>query len=310
MTPLGWALGGWLACQGGQPAVHQAEAPQVGVVDVARARRALADAGVTELRWGYTPYLGTEGEEEGWAPVFAELGEALGVPIYTVHLDSYGDAERELVEGRIDVATMSPYGYVQARKLEPGLTVFASHVARGTPTYGVYLIAGRDSPVERLEDVRGRRIAYVDKRSTSGWLFPAARLLSEGIDPVDDVQAAFLGSHGAVFDAVATGQVDVGAVYDHALTLNRASHPQGHTVRVVAKAPRIPFDAYVHRAGLEPAVGEAPAGLLGRLSSRSAEGRRILRGTPSVNGFFPVDDGHYDVLREVERTVEERREPG
>ncbi len=276
---------------------------------VPAARAAVSDAGLDELRWGYTPYLGIDGETEGWRPVFEHLGERLGVPIRLVPLAGYAQAEQAIVDRRVDAAIMSPYGYVQARKLAPGLRVFASHVARGYPTYGVYVIALEHSPVQSLTDVKGRPFGYVDKRSTSGWLFPAARMLSEGIDPLDDVQASFLGSHGAVFDAVATGQVDAGAIYDHALTTQRLSHPQGHLVRVVAKAPRIPFDAYVLREGLDPVVGRALGLLLSELSTQTTEGRAILRGTPSVNGFFAVDDAHYDILRDVEHTVEARLAP-
>jgi ABC-type phosphate/phosphonate transport system substrate-binding protein len=78
----------------------------------------------------------------------------------------------------------------------------------------------------------------------------------------------------------------------------------------VAKAPRVPFDAYVLREGLGPEVGHGLGALLGELSTQTAEGRRVLRGTPSVNGFFPVTDAHYDILRQVERTVEDRLSAG
>ncbi len=272
--------------------------------EVPGTREALVQAGVSELRWGYTPFLGSDDETEGWDPVFKWVGAALGVEIITVPIRNYAEAERMIVLGEVDVATMSPYGYVQAQKLEPELQVFASHVARGTPTYGVYIIAGGESPVQSLDDLRGSRFAYVDKRSTSGWLFPAARMLQQGIDPLKDLQAEFLGSHGAVFDAVASNQVDAGAIYDHALTEQRVLHPRGHDVRVIAKAPRVPFDAYVLRAGLPAVVGRGLGELLGELSTQTAEGRRLLGGTPSVNGFFPVKDDHYDILREVEQAVE------
>lgn len=307
---MAWVLL-WLACAG-PPTAEGTSPPILATVSdpVGEAAEALAAQGVTTLRWGYTPYLGTDGEGEGWSPLLTALGERLGVPITLVPMDDYAGAERAIVAGDVDVASMSPYGYVQARRLAPGLRVFASHVARGTPTYGVYLITRHDSGIDVLEDLAGASFGFVDRRSTSGWLFPAARMLEEGLDPRRDVKPVFLGSHGAVFDAVATGQVAAGAVYDHALTTQRQLHPDGHRVRVLAKAPRVPFDAYVLQAGLPAVVGDALAGLLSEISTRSLEGRRLLRGTPSVNGFFAVDDDHYDILRLVEQVVEEGLNPG
>jgi hypothetical protein len=57
-------------------------------------------------------------------------------------------------------------------------------------------------------------------------------------------------------------------------------------------------------------VGQGLGTLLGDLSTQTADGRRVLRGTPSVNGFLPATDAYYDILRQVERTVEDRRSAG
>ena len=298
-----------VACGPEDPSVLPREV-QPQVAPLAEAVEALQRQGMTTLRWGHTPYLGVKGEGSAWQPIIEQVGEALGVEVELVAAADYGDIERMVVDAQIDIATMSPYGYVRARRLSPGLRVFASHVARGSTTYGVYLIAREGGKVQSIEDVVGRRFAYVDRRSTSGWLFPAARMLDEDIDPLADVTPLFEGSHHEVFDAVATGRADAGAVYDHALSTARQSHPTGHEVMVIAKAPRVPFDAYVLRAGLPGVIGEAVAELLAEISTRTPEGRALLLGTPGINGFFPTDDAHYDVIREVEAVVEQRWVPG
>ena len=109
--------------------------------------------------------------------------------------ENYADLERMVVQGDVDVAVVSPYSYVRAKKGAPGLTVFASHIARGSPNYGAYIIVGEESDVERLSDLRSRKFAFVDRRSTSGFLFPSSRMLEEGIHPEQDLEAVFLGTH-------------------------------------------------------------------------------------------------------------------
>jgi hypothetical protein len=67
-----WALVLWLGCAAAATAQPPAtETPVALSTTVAEACRALAQAGVTALRWGETPCRRVDGEIEGWWPMFA-----------------------------------------------------------------------------------------------------------------------------------------------------------------------------------------------------------------------------------------------
>ena len=170
-------------------------------------------------------------------------------------------------------------------------------------TYGSYIVTREDGPVRALESIRGRRFAFVSKASTSGFLFAASRLLDAGIHPLEDIDTVFLGSHDAVLRAVANGEVEAGATYDGAIVDSQAALGTAVGFRVLAKGPRIPHDPYVVRAGLPASVRSALAVLFSRISTQTGEGRALLSPFLRINGFVPVDDDHYDVIRTVQAQV-------
>jgi phosphate/phosphite/phosphonate ABC transporter binding protein len=242
--------------------------------------------------------------KESFDPITAFVGDRLGIAVELVVGSDYEDLEKQIVRGEVDVATVSPYSYVRAKKRAPELSVFASHVARGSINYGAYIVVGEDSDIDSLSDLTGERFAFVDKRSTSGWLFPAARMLEEGIHPERDLEEVFLQTHDNVYDAVAEGRVAGGATYDGGLREGRNRREDGRGVRVIAKAPRIPHEAYVLREGLPQSVADALGAALSEISTGTRKGRRLLAPMLQINGFIQVDDSHYDVVRKVEAEAE------
>jgi phosphonate transport system substrate-binding protein len=270
---------------------------------ILRGARALAEAGIDAIEWGITPYLDPDEMGERYRPILDHVAARLGVPVRLVLGSDYADMQGRIVDGAVDVAVLPPYTCVQALEREPGLRVFASHIADGGPTYGAYIVSRDDRAIASLEDLRGGAVAFVDPHSTSGWLFPAARMLEAGLHPLHDVDARFLGGHDRVFDAIIAGEVDAGAVYGTALDEGRLRRSGGQRVRVIAKTRRMPHDAYVARAGFPEAASRAVGAALGEISTRTLEGRRILSSMLRINGFLPVDRSHYEAVLEVDRAV-------
>jgi len=270
---------------------------------VAQGQRALRDAGITELTWGLIPYLDPAIMRARYRPIVEHLQREMSVPISIVVGASYEDMEQKVVNGEVDLANLTPYSYVQAKARAPGIHVFASHVSDGSPSYACYVIVRDDDPARRLADLKGRTFGFVDRSSASGWLVPAARMLEEGMHPLDDLRPTFLGGHDRVFDALVDGQVDAGAIYAGALIESRLRRPEAVRVRVLAKGTRMPHDAYVARPAFPIHAARGIAAALSDISTTTAAGRRTLATTPQLNGFLPVDDSHYDEVRDVHARV-------
>jgi phosphonate transport system substrate-binding protein len=269
----------------------------------ARGRTALADQGITRIRWGLTPYVSSSTVIDQYRPILELVSTRIGIPIDLVVGTGYADVEQRLLSGQIDVATMSPYAYVRAKQNDDQIRVFATHVAGGTETYGAYIVATENGPVQTLSDIRDQAFAFVDERSSSGWLFPAARMLDEGVNPVTDLKGRFYGSHAAVIQAVVSGEVMAGATYDGALAQGRGSIPGANTLRIIARTKRIPFDAYVVRSEFPPQGRDALLEAIRSVSTRDSVGREALATLMDINGFMPATDAHYKTVRTTQSEV-------
>jgi phosphate/phosphite/phosphonate ABC transporter binding protein len=270
-----------------------------------QSQKALETAGIHSLVWGATPYVTQSEDVAGqYRPMVSLVAEYLSIPMSVRVGDNYEHVETMLLNGEIDIALMSPYAYVQAKAKEPGLKVFCSPIANGTETYGAYIVAREDSEVQGLLDLRGKPFGFVNSRSTSGWLYPASRMMDEGMDPTRDVQGYFFGDHASVIRAVVSGQVAAGATYDGALASGRGQIEGARKLRVIARTQRIPYDAYVVRKDFPPKAIPGLQLALSTVSSRDARGRAALEPLSDINGFIRTDDTVYREIREIEDRVQ------
>lgn len=65
-----------------------------------------------------------------------------------------------------------------------------------------------DSPVQKLEDLKGKTVAFADQASSSGYFMPVYMLDQAGLAQGIDYDAIFAGGHEGSFAALEQGQVD------------------------------------------------------------------------------------------------------
>ena len=267
----------------------------------------------TSLRLAVTPYLGPELIDASWKPIARHLSERLGIPVLLVSAQSYQQLIDLVAENQIDIASLSPLSYVLAKQRAPGLQVVAQELAYGATSFSSYIMVRSDDPARSIYDVVGKRIALVDPRSTSGFLFPYSTFLDHGIDPETDFkQVVFSGSHMESIKLLNSGRVDVTAICSGMMRSAVQNHPDdpllaGANARILVKAGRIPFDPICLREDF-PKTGAAKiqAAFL-QLNTRTQAGRRILSASPKISGWIAADDDYYDSVRRVQQRVTAHR---
>lgn len=250
------------------------------------------------------------------------LAEALSARIHlpvraTVTLD-YTTLVEAMRAGHVHFAWLTPSPLVLAERLFP-VRVLLTQVRRGQPTYYAALVVREDSPFRRVEDLQGRRVAWIDPTSTSGYVIPRYMLQQRGFDPSRFfAQQVFAGQHDAAVYAVQRGQVDAAAVWANppdegggAWTRFLANRP-GPRLRPLVYSPAVPSDAV---ATTEAFAAEHPrlvrAVTEGLVSlGQSDEGRRILRDLNHTDGFVPSNSAQYNLVREAFRATREAQARG
>ncbi|GIW22853.1 MAG: hypothetical protein KatS3mg068_1860 [Candidatus Sericytochromatia bacterium] len=76
------------------------------------------------------------------------------------------------------------------------------------------IIVRKDSNINTLKDLKGKRFAFGDPISTSSHIFPKMLLIKNGINPdTDFVNVLFAGTHDSVVLSVYNKKVDAGATF-------------------------------------------------------------------------------------------------
>ncbi len=213
------------------------------------------------------------------------LSVALGIPVEAFVATSYSATIEAMCSGRADIGALNPFGYVLAHE-KCGVEVSAISVRFGLPYYRGQFSARADANINKIEDLKGKRFAFVDPASTSGYLFPAAQLKKLGYDPDKFFsQTVFAGSHPNVILAIYRGQVDGGASFEDARTNIQAQFPDVmQKVKVIGYTNPVPNDTW----SVSPRLSvEMRAKIKDRLLriAKTAEGQAALRALYSIEGL-------------------------
>jgi len=175
-----------------------------------------------------------------YSRLFERLEPKLQVDIELVQRRTYQEVNDLLVNGELDAALVCTGGYVALERRAPGaVEVVAVPVVHGRTTYQSYLVVPTMSSAQELADLQGKRFAFTDELSLSGFAYPSHLLRTLGVDPRTFFgSVTFTRSHDRSIDAVAKGVVDAAAVdsliYDD---LVRSSAELRTATRVIHRSP-------------------------------------------------------------------------
>ncbi|TIC85353.1 putative selenate ABC transporter substrate-binding protein [Crenobacter intestini] len=226
---------------------------------------------------------------------FAPLGEylsgQLGMKVEFVPVTDYAAVVSALTADQVDLAWLGGFTFVQANtrgKVVP--LVQREEDTRFTSRY----IAGTNSQINKVADLKGKTFAFGSVSSTSGHLMPRYFLQKQGIKPETAFrQVGYSGAHDATVAWVASGKVDAGvlnaSVWDK---LNEAGKVDPAKVKVIGSTP--PFYDYnwTVRASLQPALQKRIRTAFLALDPARPEHKAILE-LQRATRFVPTKAANY-----------------
>lgn len=260
-------------------------------------------AGKTVLRLGITPFESVERTRSDLQPLAKLIGELLGVPVVVDPAKNYASLVQAVSRGEVDIALLSPASYVHARRQQPRLHLVGRAITQGVSEYAAFIVVRAGDPLRSLADLRGKRMAWVDRMSASGYIYPFGAFRREGLVP-DQLFAdqRFYGTHDLALQALLSGQADACAVasgtFERLVAIAGNDRPRA-ALRILHKTGKIPFDALVVSADFSEAAARRIGWAFRNVSSRNAVGRAVLASTWGWRGWIPADDSAYDGARRV-----------
>jgi len=157
-----------------------------------------------------------------------------------------------LAAKKIDLAWLGGFTFVQAR-LRTGDAIPIVQRAEDEK-FTSRFIAGADSGIDGLADLKGKTFAFGSPSSTSGHLMPRHFLQQAGIDPERDFKRiAFSGAHDVTAAFVESGRVDAGvlnaSVWDRLVEQKKVDPAK---VKVVSTTPPYFDYNWTVRGDLDP----------------------------------------------------------
>ncbi|MEW5694004.1 MAG: phosphate/phosphite/phosphonate ABC transporter substrate-binding protein [Candidatus Hydrogenedentota bacterium] len=258
---------------------------------------------------GHVPSANVIKVAQRFKPLCDYLKDEIGKTIKLKFRPDYTGIIEKMKEGAYDMVIVGPKAYVEAR--DQGAPYIAMLKPRrfGSSFYRSIIITRFDSRIKKIEDIKGKKFAFSDPKSTSGYSFPKVFLIQHGLIPNKDFKVFFAGEHDNVVLNVHRGEYDVGACYDDARkTVFKSNLSKVEELTIIAKTPDIPNEPYLIREDLLKNNKELVEKLKNALLKldKIPEGKNILKSLgENIEGYDEAQDKDYDVVREAEKILKE-----
>jgi phosphonate transport system substrate-binding protein len=236
-----------------------------------------------------------------------------GMSVKTFIATDYTALIEALRSGQVDFAFLPPFSYVKAEEIA-GAQVLLKSVRKGQSHFYSAIITRADKGFTKLEDLKGKNMAWVDPSSSSGHIFPKASIMAkQKLDPDKFFgKQVFAGSHDALVLAVLNGTVDAGATFsndvagkDGAWTQFLKTEADRAKIRVIYVTDPITGDTMATSkkmlASNRPIVDKTVQ-VLSEMGS-TVEGKKILGALYRIDAMIPAKSEDYEPVRKAARAL-------
>jgi phosphonate transport system substrate-binding protein len=264
----------------------------------------VADAPKDAKRWrdpatlvfAYTPVEDPAVYQNIFKPFTDYLGQCTAKRVVYYPVQSNSAEIEAMRSGRLHVAGFStgPTGF--AVNMAGAVPFAAKGTEKGPHGYHLLAIVKKDSPYQKLADLKGKRVAHTSPASNSGNLAPRVLFPEHGLKPDEDYKPLMSGGHDKSALGVASGDYDMAPVASDVFErmVTRGSI-KGDDFRILYKSPVFPTSSFAHAHDLKP-----------ELAAKVKECFLAFRFTPEMTKEFNGDDRFFPITyRETWAVVRE-----
>jgi phosphonate transport system substrate-binding protein len=206
------------------------------------------------LVFTFTPVEDPAVYDKMFKPFTDYLGKCTGKRVMFFQVQSNAAEIEAMRSGRLHVGGFST-----------GPTAFAVNIAGAVPFavigndkayqgYSLLVIVRKDSPIQAMADLKGKKVAHTSPSSNSGNLAPIALFPKAGVVPNKDYKPVFSGKHDQSILGVNSGDYDAAAVasdvYDRMIERGVI---KAENFRVIYRSEKFPTQSFAYAHDLAPA---------------------------------------------------------
>jgi phosphonate transport system substrate-binding protein len=221
------------------------------VADVPTDPKKLKDP--STLVFAYTPVEDPAVYQNVFKPFTDFLTQCTGKRVVYYPVQSNSAEIEAMRSGRLHVAGFStgPTGF--AVNLAGAVPFAAKGSEKGPHGYHLISIVRKDSPYQKLADLKGKRVAHTSPSSNSGHLAPLVLYPPEGLKPNEDYKPVMSGGHDKSALGVASGDYDMaGVASDVFERMVSRGTLKADDFRIIFTSPLFPTSSFAHAHDLNP----------------------------------------------------------
>lgn len=262
----------------------------------------MVNSAQAELKLGLLPRLGAREMTAMFGPLAEYLSRETGEKVTLVVPKDFDAFKALVASGQVDLGFANPLIYIQLKAGDSSLEPLgvASEKA-GTKFRGI-IIARKDSGIDKIQDLRGKKLIFVEQDSAGGHIFQMLTLSKGGLDVQRDItKLPFAMKHTNVALAVFNRAADAGGLREDDLEKMKDVVDLSK-IKVVAYTDYYPNWPLFRTRKAGAATAEKVKAALLKLLPNSAEAQQVA-GAAKITGFAPIADKDYDLLRQAARVA-------
>lgn len=256
-----------------------------------------------KIRFGVEPYE----DAAKLTPAYKALGDALkaklNCPVEVQIVESYAAEVLAMQNGKLEIGQFGPLGYVfAAQRAGAEAVVTFGNPDRSVSSYKAGIWVPKDSPINDIAGLKGKKLALSEAGSTSGDALPRYAIRKAGMKDAD-VKINYAGGHPEALLALTYGKVDAAEIntQQQASATKEGKFDASKYKQIWASDP-ISNDPITVAKGLDPAVRKAIVGALTSLTPQDvAQVGSYLDVEPGP--LVPVTQQTYQPLFDLAKTL-------
>lgn len=255
-----------------------------------------------ELTLGLIPEQNVFDQVARYKPLQDYIAKKTGMDVKLTMLLRYGNIIERFTQSRLDGAFWGSFtGAMAIKKL--GVEPIARPLwLDGSSTYRGYIFVSKNSKIRNVNDMRGKTIAFVERATTAGYIFPVAYFRGNGVADIEGYfkEYYFTGSHDAAMRAVLNGEADIGTAKSTIFDLVARTDPRvNRDLIVLAESPKVPSNGLGVGKNLKPEIKRQLKNVLLGMN-RDGEGVAILQRFGALK-FIPTAKEDYSPVFDIAR---------
>ncbi|RAS89965.1 phosphonate-binding protein [Priestia endophytica] len=267
-----------------------------------------------ELTVQFVPSQNADTLEAKAKPLEKLLSDELDRPVKVSVSTDYNTIVEAMASKKVDVGFLPPTAYVLAKDQGAADVIlqaqrYGVNDKDGSPTdelvdsYKSMFIVKKDSGIDSLEDLKGKKIGYQNVTSSAGYVWPAASLMDVGLDPLKDVQPVTLKGHDQAVISLLNGDIDAAVTFQDARTIVQKDYEDVFDqTKVTHYTEPIPNDTVAVQSDMDEDLRKDIQEAFINIG-KDEEGKKIIRDIYTHEGYVKSDDSKFEIVREYGEKV-------